>query len=299
MEKNKTVLEKIGITQKVVKEWKRKGLKITYPMKERKNFFRSKDGKIWVETADKFLVPLSKKEIALYKRNPQKFREDFLKNLKIFKEFLDWLYFQTKKAQKILKKEEKIPGFLSLLYLFMSAVDHHYYHFDRYLSYENYPQTPVGFWWQKLKKLFEKAKKEKVSSRKIPEDFLKLLAEDKKVIKEIKKKLSKKEQKELQKALRAIKIFEKIQQEEVEVLMDIKGKRVNICFRTVLPIWKNLLEAIEEFPHGVKKEFLAKVKKILKGNPVYGTRKILCLSGLNLFKKEIISEFKKEIQRWL
>jgi len=36
--KDKTILEKIGITQKLVKNWRKRNLKITYPMKARAKF---------------------------------------------------------------------------------------------------------------------------------------------------------------------------------------------------------------------------------------------------------------------
>ena len=82
MKKNKTILEKIGIRDEIVKKWKKKGLKITYQTRVRTRFLKSDDGEIFIENGDKFVPPLSKEETRIYKRHPEKFRDDFLKNVR-------------------------------------------------------------------------------------------------------------------------------------------------------------------------------------------------------------------------
>ena len=125
---------------KIIDSWKKKGLKISFPMKENKKYFKSDDG-IFVESADKYLIKFSTKENKLYTEKPAVFRDDFLNNVKFFFDFHQFIYKQ-------LEKTEDLASVLTLTYLFLSAMDHHYYHFDRYLVYENYPKTPVGFWWK-------------------------------------------------------------------------------------------------------------------------------------------------------
>ena len=62
MLQNKTILERIGISQRAVNKWKKSGLKVTYPIRKRRKFFKSADGKAFVEAGDKFVPPLTKRE---------------------------------------------------------------------------------------------------------------------------------------------------------------------------------------------------------------------------------------------
>ncbi len=137
--KDKTILAKIGISDEIVKKWKKKGLKITYPMKPNKKFFKSDDGKLFVETADRFVVPLSRREIDIYTKSPYRFRKDFLENIKIYRDFYKFLVIYRERIKDLKTYHEKASALLSLSYLFQLVMDHHYYHFDRYLVYENYP----------------------------------------------------------------------------------------------------------------------------------------------------------------
>jgi hypothetical protein len=298
--RDKTILEKIGISDGVVKEWKKRGLKITYPMRPKKKFFKSHDGKLFTETADNFVIPLTEKETKLYIRYPRKFKQDFLlKNIRIYAQFYDFLFslILNKKVEK-LEPRKRVIAFLSLLYLFQLTMDHHYYHFDRYLVYQDYPKTPVGYWWKKLKDFYFQVYKRKFSGKKPPENFLKLLAGDRKILYEFQKSLSKKKFKELRETLKAIKIFENTQQDEAKVAFDLKTGE-NIAIRTGFPMWNKLYSAIKQSPDVIKKEYFSKVKKIMEGNPIFGTRKLLISSGLKCFDKEIFNQFEKEIKRWL
>jgi len=297
MLQNKTILERIGISQRAVNKWKKSGLKVTYPIRKRRKFFKSADGKAFVEAGDKFVPPLTKREKKLYTKSPEKFREDFLKNVKLHNKFLDFLYEVQKRTDK-LEKEEKLMGLLTLLYLFQASIDHHYWHFDRYLVYENYPQTPTGYWWKKLKDLYTKATKEKVSKSKPPEKFLKLLASDKKNTKEFKKTLSRKDFAQLKEALKSIKIFEKVQKEEIEICIDPQTK-MERNFKVGLALWDKLSKTIKDFPEFVKERNFLKIKKILEFHPIIGIRRILLPATLRCFKKEIFSQFEKEIKIWL
>lgn len=279
--RDRAVLEKIGISDKIVKNWRKKGLTITYPMVKNKKFYKSEDGDLFVETADKYVPHLSKKEINIYTQKPEDFRKDFLRNTNFFAiDFCDFISKNHEKANK-LKAEEKIAGLLSLLYLFQRAMDHHYYHFDRYLAYQNYPDTPVGFWWERLR----------ILCTKLDIDLLKLLANDKEELSKASKS------KELKEALDKIKVFERVQEEEVKTIFDTK-KKEHRFIRTGFPIWEKLYTAIKASPSSVKKNALPKVKKIMEGHPIYGTRDILSPQGLSYFNNAVFREFKNEIDRW-
>jgi hypothetical protein len=297
MPQTETILEKIGISQKEVKKWKKAGLKVTYPIRKRRKFFKSADGKAFVEAGDKYVPPLTETERKLYTKSPGKFREDFLKNVKLHNKFLDFLYEGQKRTDK-LGKEERSIGLLTLLYLFQASIDHHYWHFDRYLVYENYPQTPVGYWWKKLKDLYTKATKETISKSKPTEKFLKLLASDEKTIREFKNILSRKDFAQLKETLRSIKVFEKIQKEEIEICIDPQTK-MERNFKVGLAIWNKLCDAIKDLPKLVNPKDFLKVKRILRSHPIIGIRRILLPANLKCFGKKIFSQFEREIKRWL
>jgi len=295
--KDKTVLEKIGITNEIVKNWEKENLKIAYPMKKRKEFFKSDDGIVFIEGADKFVPPLTKKETLIYTKDPRRFKKDFFKNANLFKKFLNFLFRYQKRVKK-LKSKDKIPVLLSLIYLFHSAMDFHYFHWDRYLVYENYPSTPVGFWLAKLKDFYFKVKKEKVYKLHPPEDFLKLLSLDKEIFNEFKENLNKKEFRKFQIILKAIKIFEEVQQKEIDFFLDYKEKK-HLFFKTILPMWSQFEKAVKEYPETIKKNKIVKLKKTLTLHPLIGTREIFYPTASTYFNKEIFFQFQKEIKRWL
>jgi len=295
--RDNTVLEKIGITDEMVKKWKKKGLKITYPIKQNPHWFKSADGEVFIENADKFAPLFTNKETKLYIRDPEKFRKDFQKNLRFFRKFCDFVYERQKLVDK-LKGEDKIAGLLSLIYLFQRAMDYHYYHWDRHIVYEDYPQTPAGYWWKKLRDLYTKVTKKKVSKDRLPEDFLKLIARDEEILKEFQKNLSKNDFFQLKKTLNAIKIFEDAQQKEIKMLMDYKRK-TDVLKGTGFPMLEKFWRETKRNPNLVKKDCRKKIRKIGKLHPIIGARRILLAPALKCFDKEIFSQFEKELKRWL
>lgn len=293
--KKETVLEKIGIPNKEVNQWKSAGLKISYPMKAQSSFLRSMDG-FFVYAADRFVPPLSKREIEEYIKNPSKFRKVFLKNLRFYTKFYESLFPLIRKTEK-LKNSEKTAALLSLLHLFQSAMDHHYYHYDRYLAYENYPQTPVGYWWKKLKILYTKATGKKFSRLKPSKDFLSLLSQDPEILKMFKKKLSKNDFIELKRVLKIIKMFERTQEDESRIFYGTHLKESKLLM-TGFTIWNNLCDTIRNNPDVLKKRHISNIEEIMKCHPIVGIRKLLHV-GLKYFDKEVISQFETEIKKWL
>ena len=152
-----TILQKIGITDMIVQSWLKEGLKISYPMLQNKKYYRSEDGFALVENGDKYVIFLSKKEKDLYTKHPEIFKKDFLNNIKFYIRFINWLHSLQPKTD-FLDPEQKFTSLLLILYLFQRGMDYHYYHFDRYLVYQNYPDTPVGYWWKKLKEICQAGK---------------------------------------------------------------------------------------------------------------------------------------------
>ncbi len=294
LEMSNTILQKIGITDEIVRSWLKKGLKISYPMLQNKKYYKSEDGFAFVENGDKYVILLSKKEIELYTKHPETFKKDFLFNERFYVQFINWLHGLQPKID-LLKPEDKFISLLLILYLFQRGMDYHYYHFDRYLAYQNYPDTPIGYWWDKLKSICKEISiKEKIDENVI---LLHLLSNDKES-KKLKVSLAGKKQKLLQQVLKNIKIFEAAQESEVKLIKDFKAKE-DILFRTAIPIWNTLIELLKKHPDLLKLGYQYKIRGITEGHPLIITRLILSPEGLNYFQQDIFNLFENEIKRWI
>lgn len=289
------ILERIGVSQKEVNKWRRMGLKISYPMRKLQRFYLSEDGEAFVENGDKYVIPLSKRETSLYIKHPEVFTKDFLKNVRLYVRFMNWIHGLEPKCIFI-EAKEKFTCLLALLYLFQLAMDHHYYHFDRYLAYQNYPDTPVGFWWNRLKKFSKKLSQKTHQDENVV--FLNLLGRDKKTIAVCKNFLSQKSFTYLLTVLKNIKIFEDAQEKEVKAIVDTKTQE-NILFRTAIPIWSALMDILKAKPELIKSQFRFRMPFILEGNSLIMTREILSPEGLNYFQSSISGLFTKEVMRWV
>ncbi|MCR4277359.1 MAG: hypothetical protein NUV87_04500 [Candidatus Roizmanbacteria bacterium] len=297
MHQSDTVLEKIGITNSIVSEWKKMGLKITYPMKVNKFYYKSQDGNVFVEAADRYVPLLSKKELAKYIRSPKKFKDDFLHHVSFYFNFHIFLYKKSLVHPQLCSDEEKMTIKLTLMYLFLSAMDHHYYHFDRYLVYQDYPDTPVGYWWLKLKNFYYEVFKEKVTRKSFPINFLRLLSYDENILREFNKNLTKVKLKNFKKAIKAIKMFEEVQQKEVKIITGYPEKE-NLLFKSGFGLWNNICKEIKTHPGLILKKNRKKILQLIEGHPISSTRKLLESLQLNVFNKKIMELFQAEAERW-
>lgn len=292
---NNTILYKIGVSERVVESWLKKGLRITYPMIKNDHYYTSEDGIPFIENGDKYLIPLSKKEVLEYTNNPKRFRKDFLTSCRFYVTFVNWIYQLTPKTNT-LNDQDKFASLLVLLYLFQRSMDYHYYHFDRYLAYQNYPDTPVGYWWRKLKRLASKmSKKDRVNSNEV---FLKLLERDGALLQRGRTNLSKRDYRELIESLHNIKIFEQAQEEEVKMVTDMHAKE-NLFFRTGIPLWSAIVQLIKTNKDVVKPQYRRQISTIIEGHPLVMTRAILSPQGLNYIQSGITKLFMKELMRWV
>src|SRR3989338_10220876 len=297
MKRNRTVLEKIGITYQVVKRWKNKCIKITYPMRKKRNYLKSQDGVVFVESADKYVPPLTEEETKLYIKYPEVFRDNFIKNVTLYFQFHTFLFDKSQLIKELKNPEEKLSSALSLMYLFLSAMDHHYYHFDRYLVYEDYPQTPVGYWWNKLKIYYSLVFHEKISKTQSTENFLKLLSEDKKILSQFKNALSNNEYKEFLQTLKSIKIFEATQEKEIRIVSGYPAKE-DLLLKTGFGIWDKICDLIKHNPETIQKKSYVKTLELVEGHPIISSRILLLPTSLKTFKNDVFVEFLKEIKKW-
>lgn len=276
----------------MVQSWLKKGIKMSYPMLMNKKYYKSEDGLAFIENGDKYVIPLSNKEVTLYTRSPETFKKDFLMNVKIYVEFINWLHELQPKTNS-LEPKQKFISLLLILYLFQRGMDHHYYHFDRYLAYQNYPDTPVGYWWRKLKKICQ------ILTKNNDENIilLHMLSNDEEA-KKLKKTLNEKQKLDLDRILKNIKIFETTQEAEVRIVIDFKTKE-NVFSRTAMPIWNELSELLKRFPNILRKEHQEKIPEIINGHPLIVTRIILSPEGLNYLQADLFNMFESEIKRWI
>lgn len=294
MKQNETILNKIRITDDIIKKWKRQGLKISYPMKKNDHYFKSQDGEIFVKAADKYVPLLSKEETRLYIQYPEQFRDDFLKQAKFFFQFHTFLHNQSSLVEKLPNEKEKVSISLALLYLFLSAMDNHYYHYDRYLVYQDYPATPIGYWWKKMKDYCIKISGEK----KKEETFLKVLTIDKNILEKFHKNLREKELNDFYRTLDVLKIFEETQQKEYQIVSGYPSEE-DLLLRSGFGLWTNISDLIRNYPTIIKDKYREKIVSLLERHPILSTRELLLPPQLKSFQEDIFIQFEDEIKRWL
>lgn len=176
-------------------------------------------------------------------------------------------------------------------------MDHHYYHFDRYLAYEEYPETPVGYWWKKLQDFYLKVFKIKVSKTQ-PITFLQLLAQDSKILDICKKNLSREEYDELLKVLQVVKMFEEVQEKEIKIISGYPAKE-DLLLKSGFGIWNKICELIKQSPEVIQKKCQAEINELVEGHPILSTRMLLLPQSLSCFQRDILSHFESEINRWV
>lgn len=241
----------------------------------------------WNWCRDEFNAPLTANELHTYIKHPDRFRKDFLDNLKLYNKFCYQLYKHIDGLGK-LPAIQKIVVLTTLLFLFQSAMDQHYSKFDNLLDLEEYSGSPLGWHYLRMRKIVSQV------SENIEETMLHLLT--KRGIEQIysmKNHLSKKYFEELLQSYAAVSIFIKVQQEE-EVLFFGKHQD-GIIYKTGYKLVKNLLDCIESTnDFCLKKE---EVVTLLTGEPSYGTRKLLVDMDM-YFAEEVVNGVKSAIKNW-
>ncbi|MBU0619248.1 hypothetical protein KKD62_03370 [Patescibacteria group bacterium] len=252
--------------------------------------------KEWNWCKDEFVPPLSAKQISLYIRKPEKYRQALLKNLKLYIKFCLELKKQVFRIRK-LPESSQLAALLVILFLFQSAMDHHYYHYDYPLDLENYSKSPLGWHYLRIKKIVTDmvVKIEFENPQQwITEKALYLLSKKgAEVIQEFEPYLAKQVRKDLKDSYGAIMIYIKVQQEE-EKLFYGKNKKGPI-FITGCILWDALNKLISKTKGYYKNK--RKLIKILAGDPIYGTRKII-VDMEKLFSDQITEMVKTELNNW-
>lgn len=250
----------------------------------------------WNWCKDEFVPPLTNQELNTYIKNSNKFRNDFLTNLKLYIKLCNELDVFVKKIIKS-SKNYNLSTFLSLLFIFQSAMDNHYYKYDYLLDLEEYPKSPLGWHYLKAKKIIT-AVSNKVHAKNnktwIETQMLYLLSKKGvNIIKILKKYLNTKELLKLKDSYKALQIFIKTQQEEQ--LLFVGTNRNSIILKTGFDIWNGLKQAVKDNQKSCFK--IKELNKILNGDPIYGTRKIL-VDIKNYFVPKVVKEVNNEVSIW-
>lgn len=250
----------------------------------------------WHWCKDEFVPPLSQREFRQYCAHPASFRRDLLANLRMYRRFCIELLTQTRTI-RMLPQEKQLIASLTLLFLFQSAMDYHYYRYDYLLDLEEYPKSPVGWHYLRMKTLVVKAasSRGKLSDEAwVNEQLLMLLGKKASAtIRELTKILKGEQVKTLNSSYQAIQIFLRVQQEE-EKLFYGKNQKGPI-FTAGYAIWRSLQEVATQSNILGKKQ--KQLLTILNGDPIYGTRYILVHMN-KLFPGSIVQRVRDNLKQW-
>jgi hypothetical protein len=147
-----TVLEKCDISDKVIGRLIKKGLFVPKKVKPFKNPIKSPSEEWFYQVADRFTPPLTKGERNFYIKNPRAFCEQIVNGARFLTKTCELLYDTSEKAKKLPPKEA-IAALLVIQRIFHAVLDHSHLKYDRHLEYHDYESSPVGYHWQRLKKL--------------------------------------------------------------------------------------------------------------------------------------------------
>ena len=314
-----TILEKCGITKRIINGLIKKGLFVPKKVRPVKKPIRSPSEEQFYRVADRFTPPFTKKEKEFYIKNPNIFCEHLIKNAKFFVKTGELLYDTSEKAQKSLPVKKAIAALLVIQRISHALLDYNYLKYDRHLEYHDYKESPVGYYWQKLKKLCLLAalKTKKPNPKELAtQKMLELISGYGIIIKSSKSKkraqgaykflVSSLKNKRLTQELNSlVKIFRQFSlTQEKEVIITYYGLAprnlgmIEVGFHHFVYL-KNL---IETHPDLIRSGYKDKVKKWIKNVDfplvIIGARDFVQVDA-EPFIEEIQNLYKEELQRWM
>lgn len=313
-----TVLEKCGITNKVINNLIQKGLFVPKKVKAVKKPIRSPSEKWFYQVADRFTPPLTKQEREFYIKNPNIFCKHLIRGVKFLAKACELLHDASGKARELSPKEA-ITALLVIQRIFHAVLDYNHLKYDRHLEYHDYEKSPVGYYWKKLKRLcLLAAKNAKISNPQefVNEKMLELISGYGIVIKPSKsKKIANKaykftvrnlKNKQLTKELRSlVKIFRQFslaQKKEGDIFYGgLPPRNIGVTeggFR----YWSHLKSLIENNPNLVKPKYRSRIDKWFKSEEmpqiIVAARRLIQFDA-DPFAHEIQSLYNEELKRWM
>lgn len=148
-----TVLEKCGINAALIKFFKAKGLSVKKRITPFPSFMRSPSEEWFSSITDRFTPPLEPSEKKAMIANPYIFSHKVAEGATLLSEISGVLHEALSICKKKLSGGEAIAALLSINHIFISCLHLNYLKFDRHLEYHDYPESPVGHYWQKFNAL--------------------------------------------------------------------------------------------------------------------------------------------------
>lgn len=315
----KTVLEKCGITNQIISKLKTNGLFVPKKMKVAKKILKS-TSEFWIYyTGDKFTPPLSKKERLDYISKPEKFYIDLLRGVKFFVKVNGILYNAFKNAKKNLRKEELVAALLAVQRIWHASIDYNYFKYDRHLEYDKYKESPVGYYWLRLRKLCLLAAKNSQNEDKelwAKEKMLNLLAGygvikksnkmnkgSKEAYNEIRNNLKSTNQiRELHKLVEGLKIFSRAQEDEAKIFNSKIANQKISSVDFILCLWDYLIVHLKRNPKLMRPRNIRFVMNLGKAQDL--PSKAIAIrkfshKGEVFFSPKIRRLYSDELKRWL
>lgn len=310
----KTVLEKCGITNGIIKRLRKGGLIVPPKVKPFRKYLVSPSEDWFSYVADQFAFPLSVKERKFYIQNPSEFCKDLIRNTKFFVKTTGILYDAFKKT-KGLRREEALAAKLAIIRIFHACIESTHLKYDRHMEYHQYKKSPVGFYWNRLRELCLLAAR----NAKVPDEemwakekmlqiisgygIIKKSARSKRLAKEalneVRSNLKEKQRKELKKLFKIFKLFLVTHDKEYKIFYSpIPKKKLN-ALEAFFEMFEGLKEAILKEEDLIKKGYKKKVRKILsEKNPILAS-KLLMHKSEHFLIPRIEKLYIEELERWI
>lgn len=303
-----TVLEKYGITNKTVRYLLARGLFVPKKVRPVKNPIRSPSEEWFYQAADRFTPPLSVQEKKLYIQHPDKFCKELLKGVKFLIRICELLYVTSDRTQR-LSPDEAIASLLVIQRVFHAALDYNYLKYDRHLEYHDYKESPVGYQWQRLRKICVQAARnakienteefaykkmlELISGKDISRGAMKFMKEnlhDKQLLKK------------LTRLLRIFKQFLLTQEKEAKIFYGGLPPKHRGVIETQVHYWNYLKFLIQKSPEFVKPPYKEKVRKWIDSKEVpeiIVAARALVQQDANPFILQVQVLYREELNRWV
>ena len=143
-------LEQCGVSDGVVSQFRSRGLRISPSIRPVESPIRSLAPDWWVYSVDDFTPALTDQELQEFTDIPSKLGEVLLANLRLFSDLCDHLIPASSLLGSIAEPQERLGATLAMLHLFQSAMDNHYYKYDRHFDYQDSQRSPVGLHWARI-----------------------------------------------------------------------------------------------------------------------------------------------------
>lgn len=309
--RSRTVLEKCGIPNGIIKKLRREGLFVSRRVRPVKNPIKSPSEEWFYQVADRFTPQFTKQEREYYIKNPDLFCRDLLRGAALLAKTCDLLQNAAASANKM-PPEHAIAALLAIQRVFHAALDYSYLKYDRHLEYHDYEESPVGHHWKRFRALSVLASKNARVSN--PEEFgykkiLEVLSgygltnsslKNKKIAQKARQFIVKslKDKRLAQEFSSLVKIFEQFsttQEKEIKIV----GEKL---VPTILYYWSFLKVLIRNNPQFTKSEYKNKVNKWLQAEevpPIITAARELVQVDAKPFTSGVQILYKEELQRWL